>query len=355
MKILYNPGDFSCALWHIANGHKKVLNYCGHEVIWWNPQEVSTFDIFNQIEPDLFLGTTYNLDRATIKNIVKRPNLRVVLRASDWGMISDEVDLNYYKILVANKEEIQLVKELKESTGKPDFIHNHYHDRWIHKTHSHWEKNLGIRTVGIMLGANLFDYYGGKYSEQFASDLCIISSYHPSKAINIDKFILPLCYPVGKYNIKIFSSWPWPVSQYCGSIPLEFNKTVLASAKICLNIGEPFSTDLNFDVIERPFYTLSNKCFCISEYVQSMQEDVFDEGEIPAGKTPQEYWDLIDYYLKNPLERDLKAKFGHKKVMAKHTYFHRISQLFTELNLPEETNKVMVKYEEWKSQNVQSN
>ena len=351
MKILCNPGDFSCALFHIWNGWKNALEFSGHQFYWWNPEEVPAFDIFHKIEPDLFIGTTYGLDRATIKCIQQRPNLKVVLRASDWGNFTDTIDLNYYKILVANKQEIELVKQLKETTGKPEFIINHYHQNWICKTHKHWEE-LGIRAVGVMLGADLFNYYNGKYSEQFASDLCIISSYHPSKAINIDKYILPLCYPVGRYNIKIFSTWHWPVPQYCGSIPQSFNKNVLASAKICLNMGEPFSQDLKYDVIERPFYILANKCFCISEYVQSMQEDVFNEGEIPAGKTPQEYWDLIDYYLANSLERELKAKLGHQKVMKSETYFHRISQLFTELNMVDEANKIMNKYEEWKGQNV---
>lgn len=346
MKILCNPGDYHCALFHIFSGWKNVFEFCGHEFVWW-PEGAPALDVFNIVNPDIFIGTTYNLDTPTIKAIKQRPDMKVALRAFDWGEYTDTIDLKYYQIGAAQPNEIELTKRLRQEAQNQIVLFNHYHENYIHKTHKHWEQN-GFPVVGIMLGADVFNYTNGKYSEQFASDLCIISSYHPSKALNIDKYIIPLCYPIGKYNIKIFSTWHWPVPQYCGSIPKEFNKTVLASAKICLQMSEPFSTDLGYDVIERPFYIFSNKCFCIADYVKSMQEDVFANGELPSAKTPEEYRDLIDYYLKNPLERDVLAKKGYNTVIQSHTYFHRIAQLFDVIGIPAMKQYTLTKYEEWK-------
>lgn len=345
MKILCHPGDYHCALFHIFNGWRNVFINCGHEFAWW-PENAPAFDVFNKLEPDIFIGTTYNLDKATIKCIQQRSNLKVALRAFDWGEYTDTIDNNYYKIGAASPKEIELTKIL----GDRVILFNHYTQANMEKTHKYWIKE-GFNVVGIMLGADVFNYTGGRSSPEYESDLCIISSYHPTKAINLDRFVIPLCHPVGKYNIKIFSTWHWPVPQYCGTIPQEYNKTVLASAKICLQVSEPLSTELGYDVIERPFYTFSNKCFCISDYVKSMQEDVFNNGELPCAKTPEEFRDLIDYYLKNPLERDILAKKGHDTVMKSHTYFHRIAQLFGAIGIPSMKHHTLTKYEEWKNAN----
>lgn len=41
-----------------------------------------------------------------------------------------------------------------------------------------------------------------------------------------------------------------------------------------------------------------SKGFCISDYVQSMAEDVFKDGEVLYAKSPQDFLDLIDHYIK---------------------------------------------------------
>jgi spore maturation protein CgeB len=349
MKISYFPEDLHCALFNIANGYKNAFEKCGHEVRFYNPQQ-SALDQLNLYNPDLFIGTTYGLTRAICKYITTHPNMKVILRASDWGDYTDSIDLKRYEILVANNEEKTLLHTLKELTGKPDFIYNHYHDNYIHKTHKHWEENRQ-KVVSLLLAADITQYTNGQYNKEVASDICFIGSYHPYKARNLDRYIIPLCYPVGRYNVKIFSTWHWPVSQYCGSIPTHINKHVLKSAKICLNISEPHSTDLGYDIIERPFYLLSNKCFCLSDYVQSMQEDVFDNGEIPSCKTPEEFFDAINFYINNEGEKQRCINKGYQRIIGEHTYFHRVMKIFQELNLPEDANNVQKRYNKYVEDN----
>ena len=63
----------------------NAFKVAGHEVFFWEKQNTSAFDAFDQAEPDIFLGQAYNLDQATIKCIKERPHMRVGLRAGDWG------------------------------------------------------------------------------------------------------------------------------------------------------------------------------------------------------------------------------------------------------------------------------
>ena len=111
----------------------------GHEVEIWEKGHTPAFDVFDEFEPDIFMGQTYNLDEAIFKCIKQRPHMKVVMRASDCGDMQKDIDLEKYPILVAQEEEKKLLERLKEETGKPDFVHNHYHDNWIKHTHNKWE------------------------------------------------------------------------------------------------------------------------------------------------------------------------------------------------------------------------
>ena len=62
MKIL--SARFSNALYYIIDGWKDVFDRLGHEWLWW-PPEKPAFDMFDEFEPDIFIGTT-DIDRATM-------------------------------------------------------------------------------------------------------------------------------------------------------------------------------------------------------------------------------------------------------------------------------------------------
>ena len=126
-----------------------------------------------------------------------------------------------------------------------------------------------------------------------------------------------------------------------GFIESQEVKNVFRSATICPNISEPHSQVFGYDVIERPFKVLFSGGFCISDYVQSMAEDVFDEDEIVFAKDPEEFVELINHYLKYPDERIPYINRGFHKVVANHTYFHRVGRIFEELGLIEEKSDCM--------------
>lgn len=339
MKIMI-ASDGPHAHFYIRSGWIKVLQALGHQAALWDIDKKSSFDAFDEFEPDIFIGQTYNMDRGVVSCIKERPHIKVVLRASDWGDAQKEIDLEKYPILIAREDEKKVLEQLKEETGAPDFVYNHYHQNWIEKTHNRW-RDIGIEPVSMLHAADVFSYANGIEDPELASDVSFVGGYWPYKAQSLDKYILRLCHPVGKYNVKIYGSQSWPVIQHAGRISNHREKNVYRSATISPNISEPHSQDFGYDIIERPFKVLMSGGFCISDYVESMAKDVFNNNEIVFAKTPEEFEELVKHFLRFPEERTVYAKNGYKTIIEKHTYFHRVSRIFKKLNMKTESKKCM--------------
>lgn len=339
MKILISS-DGPHAHYYIRLGWGRAFEAAGHKVYIWDIASKPAFDAFDEFEPDLFMGQTYNLNDAVYKCIKNRPHLKVVMRGSDWGDMEKEIDKDKFPILTANEEEKRLLEKLKKETGKPDFVHNHYHQNWIEKTHNKW-RDIGIEPVSLLHGADVFDFANGQVVDHLKSDVSFIGGYWPYKAKCLDKYLVRLCHPVGKFNVKIFGSSDWPVVQYQGRISGEQQKDVFRSAIVSPNISEPHSQEFGYDIIERPFKVLMSGGFCISDYVESMANDVFTNEEIVFAKTPEDFEKLVEYYVHHPEEREPYIQRGYTSIFEKHTYFHRVARIFKKLNLSQEAKHVM--------------
>ena len=334
MKIL--SANFSNALYYIIDGWKDVFDRLGHEWLWWNPEKPA-FDVFDEFEPDIFIGTT-DIDRATAKCIAERPEMKVVLKARNWGPSDEYIDTEVYPIEVANSEEKGRILELKESCGKPDFVFNLYHENRMAETMGGWQEN-GIDIVDMQPAANHFVYFPVPPRKNLESDLSFIGGFWKYKGINLDKYLIPLCLPVGKYNIKIFGNQAWAVPQYLGKPQEAVVNDIFCSAKICPNISEPHANDFGFEVNERVFKLAATKSFCLSDRIDSLTNDIFTDGEMPTAKDPEEFFKLIDYYLQEPDLREEKAEQCYNTVMSNHTYCHRVSNLLSKLNFPDESHR----------------
>jgi hypothetical protein len=323
---------------YVRTGWGRVFKACGHEFTFWK-QSTPAFDAFSKVEPDLFIGTTYDLDRATIKNIVSRPNMKVILFASAWGPYLKDVDLKKYPLVVVSEQEKKLVEKLKKETGKPDFVFIHAHDRWLEGTMSGW-RDIGVEPVGVLNAADTFDYLGGVARPELACDVAFVGGYWPYKAGNLNKYILPLCHPDTGLNVKLFGNSPWPVHQYLGGIENSDVRDLFASAAVCPNVSEPHSTDLGWDVIERPFKVLAAGGFCISDHVEEAR-DLFTDLELPMAASPAHLEQMIRYYLDHPETRAKHVEAGRHKVLLEHTYFDRVCQFFDHLGMPKESANVL--------------
>jgi hypothetical protein len=297
----------------------NAFTACGIETRMWDCKSSSPFDAFDSFEPDIFLGQTYNLDNALLKCISERPHLKVGLRAGDWGDHEDSVDKSKYNILFCSKKEKDVLKKLKDETGKPDFVHIHYPHDALMKTHNHFE-SIGIDAVSLMMCADTTMYSGGQYDPTLECDLGFVGGYWPHKGLVIDRYLLPLLHPVGRYKAKIFGNQPWKVPQYCGVLSDQNMKNLFVSAKICPNLSEPHAHAFGIDVNERIFKVLCAGGFCISDNVEAYR--MFGDGIVIA-ESPQHFSEMVEYYISNPVERSAIAKRGQRYVKTNHTGFHR--------------------------------
>lgn len=328
MKILI-ANDGPCAFYYIRLGLARAFSACGHEVQIWDIHNVPTMDMFDSFEPDLFIGQTYNTTRAVCTAIKERPHMKVIMKAGDWGDFSDKIDYNQYGMLQANENEKKLILDLHDETGKPDYLDIYYYSDYIEQTHGHWI-NRGIPVYSHLLASDIYDYTNGEFNQDFQSDITFIGGYWANKSKVINKYLLPLCNDF-KYKIKIFGNSPWPIPQYCGHVQSELTRDILASATICPQLHEPHSQEFGFDLSERTFKLLSNKCFVISDYVEGL--NLLFGDKLLLAKSPEDFWEKIDYFIKNPDKRLEYVKRGYNEVIEKHTYFHRIKDIFNNLNM----------------------
>jgi hypothetical protein len=336
MKILCNR--FSNAPFFIFSGWKNVFERLGCEWHWLQPDKI--FDQFNSVQPDIYIGTTYELNRPIIKCIAARSNLKVVLKANNWGPLDKEIDPKEYPIGISASQEQDLICQLRREIGKPDYVFNFYHKNCMQETMSYWD-NMGVPSLDMQTAADVFSYYPVEKSEALSCDIAFVGGYWPYKGVNLNKYIVPLCYPVGRYNIKIFGNQIWPVQQYMGAISLDNERSLYSSAAVCANISEPHANRFGFEVNERVFKLAACKAFVVSDKIESLTRDIFKQDELVWADDPEHFYDLVDMFVKNPALRVEHIEKCYQTVMCSETYCHRVAHLLDVLGYQELAGKAV--------------
>ena len=334
MKILIGSDGYT-AHYYIRLGLAQALTIAGHEVIMWQMDKKPTNDAFDEFEPDLFISQTFNFKSSILNAIKERPNLKVICKAGDWGVMGNKIDKEKFNMLFASNEEIDKVLKLKQECGKPDYVYIHYPSEYVEQSHGYWIKN-GVPAYSQLNAADILTYTNGQFNNNFKSDLTFIGGYWPYKAQVLDPYLLPLC---NKYQVKIFGNGIWPVHQYCGMLPNNLVKHALASATICPSLAEPHAHEYGFEIAERPFKLSSNKCFIISDWIDGLVK-LYPEDEVVYAKSPEEFHDKVKYYLEYPDERLPFIKKSFKNTIENHTYFDRTAEIFSRLNLQKEAENM---------------
>lgn len=322
---------------YIYSGILNSFTSQGHKCAFWSPESLSAFDAFDLFEPDLFIGQGYNLDRATIKCIKLRPDLKVLLKVGCFGEVCQDVDTKKYPILMHTEDELKNVGEVASTLSmiKNLVLFNYVHPNRQRYLMGGWEETVA-KTIGLLPAADVFECGSGSYDEKLRCDIGFIGGYWPYKGQNLDKYIIPLCYPVGKYNIKIFGNQAWPVSQYMGAASNKTARDLFSSALICPNVSEPHANVFGFEVNERIFKLAASKSFFISDRIASLTEDIFTKDEAVVAECPDQFQDLIEEAINNPDIREKHINACYETVMKSHTYKHRTKQIMESFGLKNE-------------------
>jgi hypothetical protein len=327
MKFLCRHEQF--ASFFIYRGLAAALSDMGNQFAMWNTEQYSAFDIFDLIKPDVFIGQGYNLDRATIKCLNENPQIKVILKVGAGSKeFRSEYEQEKYQVLMATEKEHELVNQIQDK-GRV-LLFNYCHPNRANYVIGEWAE-AGYKIWGFLPACDTKNFFPEKYDERYKSDIVFCGGYWSYKSINLDRYIIPLCLPLGKYNIKVFGNQIWPIPMYLGVLSDENLRKFFSSSTICPNIHEPHSNRYGFDIVARLFNIIGCKGFCISDYVESIEKDVFTNNEIILVETPEEFFEKINYFIKNPIERISYIEKGYTEVMKNHTYYHRAIDLLEQL------------------------
>jgi len=107
---------------------------------------------------------------------------------------------------------------------------------------------------------------------------------------------------------------------------------ILCQSRINLNLSASSQT-LHNQIKGRNFEIPATGGFQISGYEEGLEEYFQLDKEIVCYHTVDELINKIKYYLNNEDERLSIAKAGYKLVLSEHTYTHRFTTLFNEMDL----------------------
>ncbi len=337
MKILIT--DRLSANHFIAESWRNAFNMMQNQAVLWSEDVKCTYDVFQEFSPEIFIGSSWQLNRSQVDCLAKHKDCKILLSVSNWGKEDGKVDKEKFPIHFASDEEKRLVAVLKEK--RPDFEHvfAQYHNSYAEETLGEW-KQLGVTPFGLNVSADISEYFLTPPQKDCKCDLVFCGGSWKYKNENLHRFLSPLFYPQTQLSLKVFGSG-WSGPQSMGYASAETIRKHYASATICPNILEPHSTVFGYDISQRVFQILASGGFCLSQRVASLERDLFPDGGVAYFDDERDYFDSIDHFLKNLQERVQFMQEGAGRVYSHHTNLHRVSTMLGKLGYPIEAQQAL--------------
>jgi len=323
----------------IRLGQAKVFQAIGYKLYFYDQEsKESIIDVFNKFKPTTIMLGSYQIDRPLMKALKACENIEIILWCPNWdnkiyfeNNDIQEIDTVNDGVLIANEQEKRWVEELvKLHNIKYCFVA--YTQKWANRTNGGW-REIGLEPIGIPLAADLYDYALGEYDEKLKSDIAWVGGWWDYKAVNMKKYLLPLCNQ--DLNVKLFGYGNYPVAQHLGPIDTQHVKNLYYSAKICPSVFEPL-VKYGFDVSERIYKILSSGGFCISQYCESLEE-IFINDEIVVSCDQEEFFEQVRNFLDNPEETMRYRLRGIEYAYSNGNYFSRIRDIMSYLGKIDDT------------------
>lgn len=306
----------------------KILSDIDNEFIFWNSEKIPVFDAFYEKQPDIYIDSTKNVDLALIKCLKKYNQTKVILIGS---FLHEDCDSDKF----SSKDEIELIKRLKEDTGKPDLIIGNCSDETSFSI-NHW-KEIGCSTLSSPSASDIYLCIKPSLNEKFISDITYIGNFTNYKAQELENIIYPYHSNFG-LSVKVFGKKEWPIVNYLGFIKDSDIKDAIFSAKVCPVISKKHTQKFGFDSPQYIFDILSNKGLAVCDYSIDINNMFGDK--ILMAKNTEEQLNIISKYIKNDEDRNEYINIGHNHVISNHTYHHRLIDIFNKLNMNDISNKI---------------
>ncbi len=342
MRILYHIPSLATiyAGRTIFFGYKNAFEDLGHKFYVLTADDDQE-EVFQRIKPHIFMSSLshYNLKFLNIEqfNLSRKKGMKAFMSTHAWNSAFSRTRINEPQSL---KNQINLVKMIKKNE-LGDVFHNPYEQGDFRM--EGFSKTTGFPHTTIRLAADKTMHFP-EYDERFRSDVSFIGTYLPEKRKFIEEYVYPLR---KRYNLCLYGQdwtyWqrllgtiqrggqyfnlPFLRSIQKAKLALEDERKIYNSSLISINIHEAYQKKLGGDCNERTFKIPLCGGFEITDDVACIRDLFVPEKEIIIAKNKQDWFDKIDYYIKNPEKREPIIKAGRRKVMQEHTYHNRVKQI----------------------------
>ncbi len=114
-----------------------------------------------------------------------------------------------------------------------------------------------------------------------------------------------------------------PLHRYHGFLPYKDTADIYHKSKIMLGVQ-----NAQDQVTQRTFEILGTGAFMIASRTEELESLFEDKKELVLSSGEEETVELVRYYLSRPEERMLIGKQAREKVMANHTFAHRMENVW---------------------------
>jgi spore maturation protein CgeB len=342
MKVAYHlpHPDAGNAYRTICQGFKNAFVDLGHEFHLFSADEnLSAF--LQRVRPDVFLTATHfyyrrYLDFALLRRF-RDEGMKVFVRVDFWESPLQATRINEARSLKNDTDAVRLIRN------------GEYGDFFYHPVEQGdprmegFEQTTGYGYHTIPLAADKI-LLKGCFDRRFEADVSFIGTCLPQKREYFREYLFPL---KRLYRTRIYGQ-DWSrfdrlagLVQKAGqlfNIPLirslrkpplrlEDEATIYRSSAVSVNIHEDYQRRFGGDCNERTFkiplcggFEITDDVACIRKY--------FKEGEeIIIAKDKDDWFQKIDYYIRNPDQRAEVIRRGKERVLRDHTYHNRVQQI----------------------------
>lgn len=325
----------------IYYGFKHAFEALGHTFKILTPQD-DPRELLIKFRPNIFFTSISPivfkyLDLELLKK-ARKQGTKVLVNTPFWRSPLSRMRVNETQSLSDNKEWVNLIR----SKNFGDIYYNICEQGDARM--EGFKKSTGYPVHTILLAADK-EIIFPEYSNKFKADISYIGTYLPGKKEILDHQVKPL---LNKYDVKIYGQdWtllsrilglvqrggqyfniPYVKSFLKQPLQLEDERRVYTSSTVSINIHETYQKSFFGDINERTFKIPLAEGFEIVDDVPSLKKYFKEDDEIVIAKNKDDWFEKIDYYIRNPEKRIPIIKKGRKKILKYHTYENRVKQIF---------------------------
>lgn len=331
MKILYHikyPQGMGADRW-IYEGFKSAWQDMGHQFFILSEGDDMAQKL-GEIMPDIFYTSLDHLKIPEDIDIVKK------FKSQGVRMFVG-VDHHFGE----NPDMLAVLKD-------PDFADVYFGEKEPECMEG-FEEKVGKKYAVMPHAADKLSHFPTEPVKKYQYDIAYLGARLPQKEWFFKNVLIPL---TKKYNVGIFGPY-WSTkdnilrisNKFCRmikfkkgadffnkfriTVPLDEENQLYSSAKICLNFHEreKDGSQSNYILNQRTFKIPACGGFEICDYIPALRRYFTEDEMVMAKLDTQDWFDKIDFYLKNESERKRIQKNGTDRVMRDHTYHNRVDQI----------------------------